>query len=90
MATPVPTVYPIHPNLQVREKLITDNYVHVFQLPSEMVLPSTETAVVVMVEGPAVGKAGDDLDWIARGLERKNKLGDFGNPYPLWTGAPYI
>ena len=46
--------------------------------------------MIVMVEGPAVGKAGDDLDWIARGLERKNKLGDFGNPYPLWTGAPYI
>ena len=44
----------------------------------------------VMVEGPAEGKAGDGLDWIARGLERKNKLGDFGNPYPLWTGAPYI
>ena len=43
-----------------------------------------------MVEGPAEGKAGDGLDWIARGLERKNKLGDFGNPYPLWTGAPYI
>ena len=29
--------------------------------------------VLVMVEGPAEGKAGDGLDWIARGLEGKNK-----------------
>ena len=28
--------------------------------------------ILVMVEGPAVGKAGDCLDWIAGGLERMN------------------
>ena len=27
---------------------------------------------LVMVDGPAVGKAGDCLDWIAGGLEIKN------------------
>ena len=32
-----------------------------------------------MVEGPAVGKAGDSLDWIAGGLEIK-ELKDLGNP----------
>ena len=42
-----------------------------------------------MVDGPAVGKAGDCLDWIAGGLE-KNELKDFGNLCPLWTEAPYI
>ena len=30
-----------------------------------------------MVEGPAVGKAGNCLDWIARGLEM-NEIKDFG------------
>ena len=35
-----------------------------------------------MVDGPAVGKAGDCLDWIAGGLEMK-RLKDFGNPCPL-------
>ena len=40
-----------------------------------------------MVEGPAVGKAGDCLDWIAGGLE-KNELKDFGNLCPLWTEPP--
>ena len=30
-----------------------------------------------MVEGPAVGKAGNCLDWIARGLEM-NVIKDFG------------
>ena len=43
-----------------------------------------------MVEGPAVGKAGDCLDWIAGGLEKGNELKDFGNLCPLWTEAPYI
>ena len=38
--------------------------------------------VVVMVGGPAVGKAGDCLDWIAGGLEMK-ELKDSGNPCPL-------
>ena len=38
--------------------------------------------VVVMVEGPAVGKAGNFLDWIAGGLEM-NGVKDFGNPCPL-------
>ena len=42
-----------------------------------------------MVDGPAVGKAGDCLDWIAGGLEIK-ELEDLGNPCPLKTGAPYI
>ena len=28
--------------------------------------------MLVMVEGPAVGKAGNFLDWIAGGLEIKN------------------
>ena len=32
---------------------------------------------LVMVEGPAVGKAGNCLDWIARGLEI-NETKDFG------------
>ena len=38
--------------------------------------------LIVMVEGPAVGKAGDNLDWIAGGLEIK-ELKDLGNPCPL-------
>ena len=38
--------------------------------------------VIVMVDGPAVGKAGDCLDWIAGGLEIKG-LRDSGNPCPL-------
>ena len=38
--------------------------------------------VLVMVEGPAVGKAGNFLDWIAGGLEM-NGVKDFGNPCPL-------
>ena len=38
--------------------------------------------VLVMVDGPAVGKAGDCLDWIAGGLEIKG-LKDSGNPCPL-------
>ena len=42
-----------------------------------------------MVEGPAVRKAGNFLDWIAGGLEM-NELKGFGNSCPLWTGAPYI
>ena len=37
---------------------------------------------LVMVDGPAVGKAGDCLDWIAGGLEIKG-LRDSGNPCPL-------
>ena len=37
-----------------------------------------------MVGGPAVGKAGDCLDWIAGGLER-NELKDFGNLCPIKT-----
>ena len=37
---------------------------------------------IVMVDGPAVGKAGDCLDWIAGGLEIKG-LRDSGNPCPL-------
>ena len=37
---------------------------------------------LVMVEGPAVGKAGNFLDWIAGGLEIKG-LKDSGNPCPL-------
>ena len=37
---------------------------------------------MVMVEGPAIGKAGDSLDWIAGGLEMK-ELKDLGNPCPL-------
>ena len=32
---------------------------------------------MVMVEGPAVGKAGNCLDWIARGLEM-NEIKGFG------------
>ena len=46
-------------------------------------------SVIVMVEGPAVRKAGNFLDWIAGGLEM-NELKGFGNSCPLWTGAPYI
>ena len=42
-----------------------------------------------MVDGPAVGKAGDCLDWLAGGLEMK-ELKDSGNPYPIKTGALYI
>ena len=38
--------------------------------------------ISVMVDGPAVGKAGDCLDWIAGGLEIKG-LRDSGNPCPL-------
>ena len=38
--------------------------------------------IIVMVDGPAVGKAGDCLDWIAGGLEIKG-LRDSGNPCPL-------
>ena len=38
--------------------------------------------LLVMVDGPAVGKAGDCLDWIAGGLEMK-ELKDSGNPCPL-------
>ena len=38
--------------------------------------------LLVMVGGPAVGKAGDCLDWIAGGLEIKG-LRDSGNPCPL-------
>ena len=38
--------------------------------------------ITVMVEGPAVGKAGNCLDWIAGGLEMK-ELKDLGNPCPL-------
>ena len=37
---------------------------------------------LVMVEGAAVGKAGNFLDWIAGGLEM-NGVKDFGNPCPL-------
>ena len=37
---------------------------------------------IVMVDGPAEGKAGDCLDWIAGGLEIKG-LKDSGNPCPL-------
>ena len=36
----------------------------------------------VMIEAPAVGKAGNFLDWIAGGLEM-NGVKDFGNPCPL-------
>ena len=39
-------------------------------------------AKLVMVEGPAVRKAGNFLDWIAGGLGM-NELKDFGNPCPL-------
>ena len=42
-----------------------------------------------MVEGPAVGKASDCLEWIAGGLEKKEPE-DFGYPCPIKTGAPYI
>ena len=42
-----------------------------------------------MVGGPAVGKAGDCLDWLAGGLEMK-ELKDSGNPCPIKTGALYI
>ena len=35
------------------------------------------TIMLVMVEGPAVGKAGNCLDWIARGLEI-NEIKGFG------------
>ena len=42
----------------------------------------TKMIMTVMVEGPAVGKAGDSLDWIAGGLEIK-ELKDLGNPCPL-------
>ena len=37
---------------------------------------------LIMVEVPAVGKAGNFLDWIAEGLGM-NELKDFGNPCPL-------
>ena len=46
------------------------------------VLSLIRVSVLVMVEGPAVGKAGDSLDWIAEGLEIK-ELKDLGNPCPL-------
>ena len=41
-----------------------------------------------MVEGPAVGKAGNFLDWIAGGLEMK-ELKDSGNPVRFRQG-PHI
>ena len=50
---------------------------------STLTLESEEIQVEsVMVEGPAVGKAGNFLDWIAGGLEM-NGVKDFGNPCPL-------
>ena len=42
----------------------------------------TNWVTIGMVDGPAVGKAGDCLDWIAGGLEIKG-LRDSGNPCPL-------
>ena len=46
------------------------------------VLSLIQVSVLVMVEGPAVGKAGNFLDWIAGGLGM-NELKDFGSPCPL-------
>ena len=43
---------------------------------------ASQKQISVMVGGPAVGKAGDCLDWIAGGLEMK-ELKDSGNPCPL-------
>ena len=47
-----------------------------------MLSETCSSSGIVMVEGPAVGKAGDNLDWIAGGLEIK-ELKDLGNPCPL-------
>ena len=46
--------------------------------------------VLVMDEGPAVGQAGNCLDWIARGLEM-NVVKDFGGtPVRLRQGPVYL
>ena len=42
-----------------------------------------------LVLGPAVGKAGDCLDWITGGLEMK-ELKDSDNPCPLDRGPIYL
>ena len=42
---------------------------------------------LVMVEVPAVGKAGNYLDWIARGLEMNVVKRFWLNPCPIKTGA---
>ena len=39
--------------------------------PSENLQCKNPHFLLVMVGGPAIGKAGDDLDWIAGGLEKK-------------------
>ena len=43
--------------------------------------------ILVMVEVPAVGKAGNYLDWIARGLEMNVVKRFWLNPCPIKTGA---
>ena len=43
---------------------------------------------VVMVEGPAVGKAGNCLDWIARGLEINSTKFSLGSCYLFLGSSP--
>ena len=77
----------VQSNRDIQQTNLWIKIIH-FVWKSKMSLFKSKT-IQVMVEGPAVRKAGNFLDWIAGGLEM-NELKGFGNSCPLWTGAPYI